>query len=202
MRGVRRPKTSSQNDTHRQPTIQEELPFAGPFRMALPNSPPLLSPPTDRLVPLAPRRIQSECNLSHHGDDVLSSTGTSGEGSRRRFGLSRWFRRVGDWMSTSEPSAKAMKSERNRAQKKDSQSAKNVHYIGGHIPEGIITSTSGPMPEKALRDSMRDSALRRKYLTGSPTCQSLASSGSFSPSVREFSIREGSNLIAPWEDVP
>lgn len=184
------------------PASRQSLPMpTEPRKMSVSNS--SLSPSTaghNLSVLPTPRRIRSEYDLSIHRDDALSSKEDTEQG-KKRSGTSRWLRHVKDWMFTSEPSVKAMKEEWTKAQKrqgegKDSRSMTKFHYPGGQIPEGVITSTSGPRPEKALRHSVRDSALRKSYLPVSPTHHSIASSGSWAPS--SPSIREG-NPVAPWD---
>jgi hypothetical protein len=123
----------------------------------------------------------------------------SSEKDKRHTGASRWLRNVKDWISISEPSAKAMKDEKLKMQKRrglgprESQLVPSFHYPGGQIPSGAITSTAGPRPEKALRSSTRDSELRKSYLTTSPTSHSVSSLGSWPSSVKD------GNRVAPWE---
>lgn len=151
------------------------------------------------------RYSQSTCapSLSSHDrprseDDVASSEGKS-EKDKRRLGASRWFRHVKDWVSISEPSTQAMKEERTKMQKRRGLDTKvpnvdtSFHYPGGQIPPGVITSTTGPRPEKALQSINRDRELRKSYLPTSPTSHSLSSFGSWSPSARE------PNPVAPWD---
>jgi hypothetical protein len=177
--------------------------YDGLPKMSVSNSSDSPSTARDsRHISSIPRRIQSEYDLSIHRGEAIASN-EKAEQDKKRSGTSRWLRQVKDWMSTSEPSAKAMKDERVKAQKrhgpdaKDSRSITKFHYPGGQIPDGVITSTSGPRLEKALRSSMRDSTLRNPYLKTSPTVHSLSSAGSWAPS--SPSIKEG-NPVAPWDN--
>lgn len=176
--------------------------YDGLPKMSVSNSSDSPSTARDsRYISSIPRRIQSEYDLSIHRGEAIGPN-EKAEQEKERSGTSRWLRQVKEWMSTSEPSAKAMKDERVKVQKrfgpdaKDNRSITKVHYPGGQIPDGVITSTSGPRPEKALRSNVRDSTLRNPYLKTSPTVHSLSSAGSWPPS--SPSIKEG-NPVAPWD---
>jgi hypothetical protein len=109
----------------------------------------------------------------------------------------QWLNQIKDWLSVSEPSAQAMKEQRDRTYKKfgvdakDPRAAAKLHLPIGKIPSGATTSTAGPTPEKALLRTMREKRKRRSYMSLNDTSCSLSSRGS-----------EGSsepNPVTPWD---
>jgi hypothetical protein len=108
----------------------------------------------------------------------------------------RWMSQVKDWLSTAEPSAQAMKQQRKSTFKKhgiapdDPQAAAKLHLSMERVPVGATTSTSGPTPEKALKQRAADHRARKSLGGRGSQC---GSSGS--------SLRPGSkdHRIAPWE---
>jgi hypothetical protein len=68
-----------------------------------------------------------------------------------------------DWLSVAEPSAQAMKQQKRNAYKKhgidpkDPLAAAKMHLPSGQIPPGATTSTTGPSPEKVLRNKAQGS---------------------------------------------
>ncbi|KAH7137218.1 hypothetical protein B0J13DRAFT_625002 [Dactylonectria estremocensis] len=112
----------------------------------------------------------------------------------------RWFSHVKDWLSVSEPSAMAMKEQKKVTFKKlgidpkDPRAAAKMHLPIGKLPEGAITSTRGPSPEKALKLA-KEQQNRQSFSTFSQGTTSMSSSIFSVPT----SPRE-SNLVAPWEN--
>ncbi|KPM39475.1 hypothetical protein AK830_g7081 [Neonectria ditissima] len=110
----------------------------------------------------------------------------------------RWFNQVKGWLSVSEPSAQAMKDQKKMAFKKhgidpkDPRAAAKMHLPIGKLPEGAITSTRGPSPEKALKRAQNQKK-RQSYSTFSQGSNSMSSSICSIPSTKEH------NLVAPWE---
>ncbi|CAH0019496.1 unnamed protein product [Clonostachys rhizophaga] len=109
----------------------------------------------------------------------------------------QWLNQIKDWLSVSEPSAQAMKEQRDKTYKKfgvdakDPRAAAKLHLPIGKIPSGATTSTAGPAPEKALLRTMREKRRRRSYMSLNDTSCSLSSRGS-----------EGSsepNPVTPWD---
>lgn len=108
----------------------------------------------------------------------------------------RWMAQVKDWLSTAEPSAQAMKEQRKSTFKKhgialdDPQAAAKLHVSMERVPEGAVTSTSGPTPEQALKKRTASHRARESLGGQGSRC---GSSGS--------SLRSGSKeqRIAPWE---
>ncbi|KAM0563973.1 hypothetical protein ACHAPJ_000181 [Fusarium lateritium] len=112
---------------------------------------------------------------------------------------SRWLTQVKDWLSVSEPSAQAMKTQKRNTYKrhgidmKDPQAAVKMHLPIGKIPENAITSTRGPSPEKALERARQQRERQQSYSGLSQGSHSVSSSISTVPSAKEF------NPVAPWD---
>ncbi|KAI9172063.1 hypothetical protein HJFPF1_01555 [Paramyrothecium foliicola] len=108
----------------------------------------------------------------------------------------RWFTHVKEWLAVSEPSAQAMKEQKKTVYKKhgidpsDPKAAAKLHFPMGQVPEGAVTSTRGPSPEKAYKQKVE----RGRKLRQSEAGQSVPSSISSLPSLRE------ANPATPWEN--
>ncbi|KAH7133581.1 hypothetical protein EDB81DRAFT_762875 [Dactylonectria macrodidyma] len=130
-------------------------------------------------------------NSDEKSTDTMSSSRTPKK--------ARWFSHVKDWLSVSEPSALAMKEQKKVTFKKhgidpkDPRAAAKMHLPIGKLPEGAITSTRGPSPEKALKLA-KERQSRQSFSTFSQGSNSMSSSIFSVPT----SPRE-SNLVAPWE---
>ncbi|KAK4064954.1 uncharacterized protein Triagg1_8770 [Trichoderma aggressivum f. europaeum] len=115
----------------------------------------------------------------------------------------RWMSQVKNWLATSEPSAQAMRDQKKDAFKKhgvdikDPQAAAKMHSPLGKVPLDAITSTSGPTPEKALKEKVRVKETPAPGVRHSRGCQSVSSSVSSLPSVKSGKV---CNTIAPWEE--
>lgn len=113
-------------------------------------------------------------------------------------GKPRWLNQIKDWLSVTEPSAQAFKQQKKSTFKKhgidfkDPQAAAKLHLPIGKLPEGAITSTSGPSPEKALKQA-QEQHKRQSYSTFSQGSHSMSSSIFSVPSTKE------SNPATPWE---
>ncbi|KAI5466676.1 hypothetical protein BGZ63DRAFT_398319 [Mariannaea sp. PMI_226] len=152
---------------------------------------------------LASDRAQSDYDLSVFNDGrPRNSTSSVPRTNRVRPSKSRWFTQVKDWLSVSEPSAQAMKTQKEMTFKKhgidfkDPQAAAKLHLPIGKLPKGAITSTSGPSPEKALKRAQQQQQQhkRQSYSTSSQGSHSMSSSIFSAPSAKE------PNPVTPWED--
>ncbi|UKZ92205.1 uncharacterized protein TrAFT101_007168 [Trichoderma asperellum] len=115
----------------------------------------------------------------------------------------RWMSQVKNWLATSEPSAQAMRDQKRDTFKKhgidlkDPQAAVKLHSPMGKVPIDAVTSTSGPTPEKALKEKIRAKDVPPSYAGHSRGSQSVSSGISSVPSTKSAKI---SNAIAPWEE--
>ncbi|KAL7914752.1 hypothetical protein GGI35DRAFT_474471 [Trichoderma velutinum] len=115
----------------------------------------------------------------------------------------RWMSQVKNWLATNEPSAQAMRDQKKDAFKKhgidvkDPQAAAKMHSPLGKLPLDAITSTSGPTPEKALKEKFRVKERPTSGVRHSRGTQSVSSSVSSLPSVKSGKV---CNTIAPWEE--
>ncbi|KAF7533825.1 hypothetical protein G7Z17_g13456 [Cylindrodendrum hubeiense] len=147
---------------------------------------------------MASNRSHSDYDPSINGDEKSRDSRDSTSGSRT-LKKPRWFSQVKDWLSVSEPSAVAMKEQKRVAFKKhgidpkDPRAAAKMHLPIGKLPEGAITSTRGPSPEKALKLAQEQNK-RQSYSAFSQDTNSMSSSIFSVPT----SPREP-NLVAPWE---
>jgi hypothetical protein len=80
---------------------------------------------------------------------------------------------------------------------KDPQAAAKMHSPLGKVPIDAVTSTSGPTPEKALKEKVRVKDRPLSYATHSRGSQSVSSSFSSIPSAKGV---KGGNAIAPWAE--
>ncbi|KAK7229642.1 hypothetical protein V2G26_001812 [Clonostachys chloroleuca] len=140
----------------------------------------------------------SDPALSSNSSQAAPCTQTMSSATERA-GKPRWFSQIKDWLSVSEPSAQAMKEQRTRTYKKfgvdakDPQAAAKLHLPIGKIPSRATTSTTGPTPEKALLQTMKEKQERRSYMSLNRTSYSLSSHGSGGSSIRE------PNPVTPWD---
>ncbi|KAF1739261.1 hypothetical protein CRV24_001193 [Beauveria bassiana] len=109
-----------------------------------------------------------------------------------------WLRSFKTWLTVSEPSAQAMKTQKRDAFRragidpKDPAAAAKMHLPLGTLPLGATTSTSGPTPEERLARERRSRPQCRTH--GSAQSVSSGSSTSAPPSIRDV------NHVAPWEN--
>ncbi|KAK5987313.1 hypothetical protein PT974_11438 [Cladobotryum mycophilum] len=114
-----------------------------------------------------------------------------------------WMSQVKSWLATSEPSAQAMKAQKKAAYKKhgidmkDPRAAAKMHFPLGKVPADAITSTSGPTPEKAFKEKVREKQNRPSYMKHSQGTHSMSSGFSSVPSVKSS---RGFNPVAPWDE--
>ncbi|KAF7545883.1 hypothetical protein G7046_g9459 [Stylonectria norvegica] len=138
----------------------------------------------------------SDYDRSVGGDEWKRRSISEPRKDRGRGGKPRWLSQVKDWLSVSEPSAQAMKQQkRNTFQHhgiklNDPQAAAKLHFPMGKVPEGAITSTSGPSPEKALKRA-KERQMRQSYSGFSQNSESVSSS--------IFSSTKEPNPVTPWE---
>ncbi|KAK0383338.1 hypothetical protein NLU13_9251 [Sarocladium strictum] len=131
--------------------------------------------------------LDSSRKPQNHGDE--SSKNTKGK-------KPRWMNQVKDWLSTAEPSAQAMKEQRRSTFKKhgiapdDPRAAAKLHVSMERVPAGATTSTSGPTPEKALKQ--RAANHRARSSLGGQGSQCGSSGSSLRPTSKD-------HRIAPWE---
>ncbi|KAK7409185.1 hypothetical protein QQX98_008618 [Neonectria punicea] len=144
---------------------------------------------------MASNQSHSDYDPSANGDKNRHSMSSPRAG---KAGKPRWLNQVKDWLSVSEPSAQAMKNQKKMTFKKhgidpkDPQAAAKMHLPIGKLPEGVITSTRGPSPEKALKQAHIQHK-RQSYSTFSQGSNSMSSSICSVSSTKEH------NPIAPWE---
>lgn len=118
---------------------------------------------------------------------------SAGDGDKKT-----WLRSFKTWLSVSEPSAQAMKTQKRDAFRragidpKDPAAAAKMHLPLGTLPLGATTSTSGPTPEERLARERRSRPQCRTH--GSAQSVSSGSSTSAPPSIRDV------NHVAPWEN--
>lgn len=115
----------------------------------------------------------------------------------------RWMSQVKNWLATSEPSAQAMRDQKKDTFKKhgidlkDPKAAAKLHSPMGKVPISAVTSTSGPTPEKALKEKTRAKDMPPSYARHSRGSQSVSSGFSSVPSLKSAKFN---NAIAPWEE--
>ena len=111
----------------------------------------------------------------------------------------RWLSSVKDWLSVSEPSAQAMKEQKQQAHRRfpvnprDPKASSTMHLSTSKIPQGAVKSTSGPSPEQALRAQGKPKQQRYSQTSTIPTSASISSRGSRSTSTQDL------NQVTPWE---
>ncbi|KAH6604722.1 hypothetical protein Trco_006429 [Trichoderma cornu-damae] len=143
---------------------------------------------------------RAEYDPSLSSEEPRSEYALSARGEKKR---PRWMSQVKNWLATSEPSAQAMKDQKREVFKKhgidskDPQAAAKMHSPLGKVPIDAITSTSGPTPEKALKEKIRARDRPASYARHSRASQSVSSSFSSIPSVNSG---KGSNTITPWAE--
>ncbi|OAA32703.1 hypothetical protein AAL_00168 [Moelleriella libera RCEF 2490] len=88
---------------------------------------------------------------------------------KRRPVQQKWHKNFKSWLSVSEPTALALKNQRVSTYQrygvdpKDPQAAVKMHLPIAKVPEGVTTSSSGPSPEKALRERVRKATIRQEF---------------------------------------
>ncbi|OAA49176.1 hypothetical protein BBO_02221 [Beauveria brongniartii RCEF 3172] len=146
---------------------------------------------------------QRQQHQQQHPPPLPHSSSSSSSGRRHSAGngdgdkktLLRSFK---TWLSVSEPSAQAMKTQKRDAFRragidpKDPAAAAKMHLPLGTLPLGATTSTSGPTPEERLARERRSRPQCRTH--GSAQSVSSGSSTSAPPSIRDV------NHVAPWEN--
>lgn len=131
--------------------------------------------------------------------DQKPSPADAGFKSKTRSKTPRWLTQFKDWLSVAEPSAVAMRQQKKATFQRhgialdDPRAAAKLHYPMGEVPTGIVTSTSGPTPEEALKRKTRESRAKSAFMEFGHPSQSLSSVvSSASPSIR-------GNPVAPWD---
>lgn len=124
---------------------------------------------------------------------------TSGVQNQTRGSKTKWLSQVKDWLSTSEPSAQAIKAQKSKTSKrlgldpKDPKAASKQHMPSGKLPPNVTTSTAGPTPEEALKKTLKEQRLRQSFSNASPSTPSVSSRDSRASSVKH------STLANTWE---
>ncbi|KAJ2975170.1 hypothetical protein NQ176_g5670 [Zarea fungicola] len=148
------------------------------------------------------RAYQATTERSRHLSSSSSRSGgieTSSTVAGRRdsgAGIPRFLGQFKSWLSVSEPSAQAMKSQKREAFRKhgidpkDPEAAAKMHLPLGTLPRDATTSTSGPTPEKRLAKERRNRPQSIKH----GSVQSVSSGGSSNAP----SVSGEMNQIAPW----
>ncbi|KAF4978037.1 hypothetical protein FZEAL_5502 [Fusarium zealandicum] len=149
---------------------------------------------------LTSRPSHSEYDPSAGGDETLRGVLRPSDKMKTKPGKPRWLTQVKDWLSVSEPSAQAMKTQKKNTFKRhgidinDPQAAAKLHFPVGKLPGTAITSTRGPSPEKALRRAQQQQQqVRQSYSGLSQGSHSVTSSICSVPSAKEF------NPVTPWD---
>ncbi|KAK3330386.1 hypothetical protein B0H66DRAFT_527742 [Apodospora peruviana] len=103
-----------------------------------------------------------------------------------------------DWLSTSEPSAQALKQHKKDAfqkagiSSKDSEASAKLHAPIGDIPAGAIKPTTGPSPEEVAKKRAEERRKLKQSLgddvSGSASLKSPSSSGYSSTSSPKGSV--------------
>ncbi|KFA70921.1 hypothetical protein S40288_10180 [Stachybotrys chartarum IBT 40288] len=148
------------------------------------------------------RQMDSDSEPSVVSDGASTSQYRSSTDSNPSAKKPRWFSHVKQWLVVSEPSAQAMKAQKTSLLKqhgihpKDPQAAAKMHIPAQQLPANVITSTSGPRPEKALEKQKAEGVKKRESYAGFSRINDSVSSGfSSNPSIRESNYH-----IAPWEE--
>ncbi|CEJ81740.1 hypothetical protein VHEMI01853 [[Torrubiella] hemipterigena] len=146
-------------------------------------------------MPYAPNNDQPQTYHHQHSDSHSSMASSSSAGSS---GNGRWLSSVKTWLSTSEPSAQAMKKQRRDTYKKhgvsrsDPHAAEKMHLPMGKVPKHATTSTSGPTPEELI---FKERKQRPEFMKHTHSAHSVSSGYSSGPS----SLKE-TNPVAPWDE--
>ncbi|KAM4059517.1 hypothetical protein HRG_011572 [Hirsutella rhossiliensis] len=128
----------------------------------------------------------------------LSRAGSTIGSTKKRMSTPRWLGHVRSWLSVSEPSAQAMKTQKRTAYKKygvelnDPQAAAKMHLPIGKVPDGVTTSTRGPSPEKALRERAKEN------LASSASYMDRNDARSISSGISSVASFKRINEVAPW----
>ncbi|KJZ76620.1 hypothetical protein HIM_03956 [Hirsutella minnesotensis 3608] len=158
-----------------------------------------MSLPSHRPGPSSSRkghRSYSHCSTVS-GESQLSGYQRAESIRSKRSSTPRWLGSIKNWLSVSEPSAQAMRTQKKTAYKKygidlnDPQAAAKMHLPIGKVPDGVTTSSRGPIPEKALRERTKEHTAGLSYPDRGDT-GSILSGSSSAASVRI------TKEIAPW----
>ncbi|KAF4961132.1 hypothetical protein FSARC_10254 [Fusarium sarcochroum] len=159
--------------------------------------------PDSLASPMSPALSPTHSHFAHDwsitGNERPRASMSSTNTIKSKPGKSRWLTQVKDWLSVSEPSAQAMKTQKRNTYKrhgidmKDPLAAAKMHLPIGKIPDNAITSTRGPSPEKALERARQERETAQSYSGLSQGSHSVSSSISTVPSAKEF------NPVAPWD---
>ena len=182
--------------THQHSVVQWR---ASPSQTATFPSPPGTMEEPFGLRPMTTRSQSDYEHSSTSGIESNSGNVQKFDDDKTRPRTPRWFTHVKEWLAVSEPSAQAMKDQKRTIYKKHgvdpnspqaaAQAAAKMHVPIGQVPEGVVTSTRGPSPEKAYKQRME----RQKKLRQTGAGQSTSSSISSVPSTKEV------NPATPWE---
>ncbi|KAL6878657.1 hypothetical protein J3F83DRAFT_245705 [Trichoderma novae-zelandiae] len=149
-------------------------------------------------------RIEYEASLS--SEEPRSEFALSSRSEKKR---PRWMSQVKTWLATSEPSVQAMKDRKKDIFKKhgidfnDPLAAAKMHSPMAKLPTDAVTSTSGPTPERALKERGRAMDSAASFGRHGRGPQSVSSSFSSLPSAKSVpSVKSGkdSNTITPWAE--
>lgn len=135
---------------------------SAPFTMA-----PIGPAPPDVSGASQASRIVPRCSRSNNdafsgSDDRTLQHSSSIAGEKSHGGKHRWFTHVKDWLSVSEPSAHAMKTQKRNVYQKhgvdlaDPRAAAKMHFPMSQMPAGAITSTRGPDPEDVVKRKAKE----------------------------------------------
>ncbi|KAK2603865.1 hypothetical protein QQS21_003989 [Conoideocrella luteorostrata] len=139
----------------------------------------------------------SDCDYALSSGETRRRSPSGQETTNDRSAKPRWIKNVKNWLSVSEPSAQALKNQRTSTYQrygigsKDPQAAAKMHLPIGKVPNGVTTSTTGPTPEKAMRERARQAADKQRFAKHGGS-QSMSSGMSSNSSIRE------AKKIAPW----
>ncbi|KAK3372511.1 hypothetical protein B0H63DRAFT_527349 [Podospora didyma] len=122
-------------------------------------------------------------------------------------GLLTKMHKMTDWLSTSEPSAQALKQHKKKTFEKagisldDTQAGAKLHAPMGDIPADAIKPTTGPDPEDVAKKRMAERRKRKQSESGGPTARASMTSSQSSSGFSSFSSRKGS-VSSPVSDLP
>lgn len=137
----------------------------------------------------------SDLDVSERSYGPIMGDSEKARRKEKRSSRAKWLTQVKDWLSTSEPTAQAMKEQKRSTYAEhgvaldDPRAAAKMHFPMGKVPEDAITSTSGPTPEDALKH--RAAQYRTRESLGAGASRAGSSGSSLRPSLKE--------KIAPWE---
>jgi len=141
--------------------------------------------------PVPSRSSNSGYGSSLSGDELRKqAVETSAVQKQTRGSKTKWLSQVKDWLSTSEPSAEALKAQKSRTSKrpgldpKNPKAASKQHMPSAKLPPNVTTSTAGPTPEKALKQTLKEQRLRQSFSNANPSTPSVSSRDSLASSVK------------------